>query len=264
MKKIGLGILIAVVISILTAGLAFALPANKGIEKAKEMSPAITDKGVKAPPEFVIDLPESQLAKVVFIRYAPEFSKEKPCNNNDVCDLNEGGWCADCRGGDKEEPDTACYDFLAGSKPHWNWTEDYYYSTSELGAVSVWATGIWDEITSATIFGIPLAGTYNWGIYDYKNAISYGDYPEEGVIAVTAVWFRGKNIYEYDIMFDTDYFPGTIDLDTVGLHEFGHAAGLGDLYDAACVSEVMYGIYDGVDLDLGAGDTAGIQKLYGL
>ena len=51
-------------------------------------------------------------------------------------------------------------------------------------------------------------------------------------------------------------------MDTVVLHEFGHAAGLDDLYNTACVSEVMYGIYDGVDLDLGPGDIAGIQILY--
>ena len=80
---------------------------------------------------------------------------------------------------------------------------------------------------------------------------------------MTAVWYRGQNIYEYDILFDENYFPGGgVDLDTVVLHEFGHAAGLDDLYNTACVSEVMYGIYDGIDLDLGPGDIAGIQILY--
>ena len=66
-------------------------------------------------------------------------------------------------------------------------------------------------------------------------------------------------------MFDTDYFPGTgdFDLDTVVLHEFGHAAGLGDLYNIDCAEEVIYGIYTDTKTDLGSGDILGIQKLYG-
>ena len=263
MKKIALGILIGVVGVVLTVSVASALP-----EKAKIASLAINDAGnVVAPPAFVSpfpsQLPESELTKIVFIRYAPGFAKDKPCNGDGVCDPNEGGWCSDCKGG--EEPTTACYAFLSGAKPKWNWVENYY-SPSELGTVSAWATKTWDDVTSATIFGSGFSGTYQWGVYDDKNAISYGEYPEAGVIAVTALWYRGKNIYEYDIMFDTDYFfpDSTIDLDTVALHEFGHAAGLNDLYDVACASEVMYGYYKGVKTTLGSGDTVGIQTLYGI
>lgn len=265
MKKAILGVIIGIIGIVLIAGVAYALPSNKGIDKAKQVSPAITDQGVKAPPEFVADLPESQLTKIVFIRYAP--GKEPVCNNNGVCDPGEN-WkkCPnDCqKGGEEEPPTTACYEFLAGSKPYWNWVEDYFYSTSELGTSSAWATSVWDAATSATIFGNGFSGAGSWGVYDYKNSIVYGDYSDPNVIAVTAVWFRGKNIYEYDILFDTDYFPGTTDLDTVALHEFGHGAGLGDLYDSVCATEVMYGYYDGLDLDLGPGDIKGIQILYGI
>ncbi|MFQ6084545.1 MAG: matrixin family metalloprotease [Candidatus Aminicenantia bacterium] len=254
----------------MAVSIASALPSNKGIEKAKKVSPAIDESTgeLRAPPEFVAELPESKLTKVVFIRYAPGFQKDKPCNNDGVCDPDEKGWCGDCKGGGEEEPPTTvCYGFLANSKPRWNWIENYYYSDSGLGTLSASTVSNWESVPNTRdIFGSGTFGAFPWGVYDYKNSIIYGDYPEAGVIAVTATWFRGKNIYEYDILFDTDYFPGTgaIDLDTVVLHEFGHGGGLDDLDDPACVSEVMYGVYDGVDLDLGPGDTIGIQTLYGI
>lgn len=126
------------------------------------------------------------------------------------------------------------------------------------------ATRVWNDATSGTIFGEGIQENLPWGQYDYKNSVSYGDYDNPYVIGVTTIWFRGKKIYEYDIMFDTDYFPGIIDLETVALHEFGHAAGLGDLYDAECQGEVMYGYLDEGETrnELGSGDITGIQALY--
>lgn len=270
-KQLGLGILLSFIFVVFAVSVAFALPSNRGIDRAKEVSPAIdADSGqVIAPPEFVLGLPESKLSKVVFIRYAP--GKEPVCNENGICEPKENhkSCPSDCqKGGGGEEPPeepSTCYGFLAGSKPHWNWIEDYSYGHTALAGPASFAVSVLEGATSQEIFGSGVFESYSWGKYDQKNSISYGDYDEEGVIGITAIWFRGKNIYEYDIMFDTDYFPGdgSIDLDTVMLHEFGHGAGLDDLYDTACVTEVMYGVYDGVDLDLGPGDTTGIQTLYG-
>ncbi|PIS13611.1 MAG: hypothetical protein COT67_00860 [Candidatus Tagabacteria bacterium CG09_land_8_20_14_0_10_41_14] len=268
MKKLGLGILIGVVTVVLTAGVALALPSNRGIDRAGQVSQAIKDGNITAPPEFVMPYPpqlsENELTKIIFIRYAPGVAPI--CDNDGVCEAREN-WKScpnDCPKGGEEPTPTACYAFLSGSKPKWNWVEDYYYSTSELGTASAWATLVWNEATSATIFGSGVSENNLWGVYDYKNSVSFGDYLDPNVIAVTAIWFRGKNIYEYDIMFDTNYFPGNVDLDTVVLHEFGHGAGLGDLYDVVCTGNVMYGYYEGVKTILGSGDATGLQTLYGI
>lgn len=257
MKRKTLALMGIVMTAILVlSGMVVASPPNRGTDTAN------------APPEFVEDLPESKLTKIVFIRYAPGFQKERPCDGDGVCGPDEKWqFCSDCSkpGGEEEKP-TACYDFLAGSKPRWNWVEDYYYSDSTLENPSDSAVSTWEGATSGDIFGNGVSESNPWGVYDNKNAISFGNYEDPNVIAVTAIWFRGKNIYEYDIMFDTDYFPSShIDLPTVVLHEFGHAAGLGDLYDPVCVDNVMYGYLseDEVKTTLRDGDTAGIQTLYG-
>lgn len=281
MKKIGLGILIALVTGVFTVGVALALPEVPGIEKAKEKSPAIDEvtRDVVAPPPSVTPFPqlsESELTKIVFIRYAP--GKEPVCDNDGICEPREN-WknCSnDCAKGGEEEPppETTCYGFLAGSKPKWNWVEDFVYSDENLAAPSFNAVITWEAPVSGDIFGAGSYDTgYDWGVYDYTNSVNYGDYDDTGmcptaepcVIGVTAIWFRAKNIYEYDIMFDTDFFPGNFDLPTVTLHEFGHAAGLDDLYDVACVDNAMYGyLSEGeVKTTLSSGDVTGIQTLYG-
>ncbi len=66
-----------------------------------------------------------------------------------------------------------------------------------------------------------------------------------------------------DITFNSYYNwapQGGYDLETVALHEFGHALGLGE---STVAGAVMYGYYNGVDISPSSDDLAGIQSLYG-
>jgi len=111
--------------------------------------------------------------------------------------------------------------------------------------------------------------------------LSWGNYPQAGVIAVTTIWgyFYGppgkREIVEFDILFDTDYLwgdaeeggcaPVVMDLQSIASHELGHGAGLVDLYESSCSEETMYGYSEYCEVkkrDLGIGDMTGIDELY--
>ena len=135
----------------------------------------------------------------------------------------------------------------------------------------------WDAATSSELFNDAYTIDYNvwWGVYDYKNAISFGNYSQENVIAVTSYWRnpRTKAIVEFDIMFDTDWVwgnadinPGVMDLQNIATHELGHGVGLADVYSTTCSAVTMYGYSWYGDIDgrtLEQPDITGLQKLYG-
>jgi hypothetical protein len=146
------------------------------------------------------------------------------------------------------------------------------------------STSEWDSHTSATLFGTgSIDYTANWDSDspDGRNEYSWGNYPEPGVIAITVVWSgiplggKGRQIIEYDVMFDTDYmwqiFPFNtttqyMDLRNIATHETGHGIGLDDVYDAACSEVTMYGYStygEIIKRDLAQPDITGLQKLYG-
>jgi len=102
---------------------------------------------------------------------------------------------------------------------------------------------------------------------------------------VTIIWgyFSGppqlRQIIEFDIMFDIDFTWGdagvtsettlgdtdVMDLQNIATHEFGHGAGLADLYSSSASEETMYGysIYgETKKRTLYIGDIEGIKKLY--
>jgi len=147
----------------------------------------------------------------------------------------------------------------------------------------------WDEHTSIDLFGSYIVdddSSWDDDAPDGRNELVFGDYPQDGVIAVCIVWgyFRGASgkgvIVEFDIMFDTDYTWGdagetsettlgdtdVMDLQNIATHELGHGVGLADLYDDAASEETMYGYSTWGETKkrtLYFGDQAGIQELYG-
>lgn len=295
MKRIGLAILAVVVIASLGVGVAFAgkpplppSPDNEGIDKAKVESPAIDEDG------NVIAL---GLEKITFIHWKEGFAKPT-CNNNGTCepDLGENPSCADCKNGEEDpdptDPTAACYDFLGQyGKKLLKWgalpvsyvinptspvpeklllTEDQVKNAIYLGAEE------WDANTSADLFS-SYSVDYNatYGVQDYMNAITWDNYPTEGVIAVATIWYNPatKTIVEFDIMFDTDWTwgdadgnPDVMDLQNIATHELGHGVGLADVYEAECSAVTMYGYSDYGETqkrDLDLPDITGIQELYG-
>ncbi|GAH75741.1 unnamed protein product, partial [marine sediment metagenome] len=160
-----------------------------------------------------------------------------------------------------------------------------------IGAISIsaeeWDDGAystdWDGVSVNLFAANPVIDyTADWDSDkpDGDNEISFGDYPQENVIAVCIVWGRfggppsERYIEEFDIMFDINFNWGdadmlgdaVMDLQNIATHEFGHGLGLGDLYNRKTTEETMYGYSTEGEIDkrdLYYGDIAGIQELYG-
>lgn len=267
MKKIGLAILLSVVILGISgiAGAGLIPVADQVKEKAQvEHSLAIEETNhhwVLTPPG---------LEKKIFVHYPA-----KP------------PWA----GGGGKEKEPACYEFL-GKWVKWRdlpvsyvidpenpqgLDEDFIANAIFAGAEE------WDSWIGAELFNdsytIVYDGSWDSDSPDGRNELVFGDYPTDGVIAVTVVWgyFSGppseREIIEFDVMFDTDFVWGdaisdssVMDLQNIATHEIGHGAGLDDIYDDACSEVTMYGYSDYGEKkkrDLESPDIIGIQELYG-
>jgi len=135
----------------------------------------------------------------------------------------------------------------------------------------------WDAATSAELFNNSYTVNYSvtWGVQDFKNALTWGNYPQTNVIAVTRYWIdiTTKSIAEFDIMFDTDFSWGDaavnrslMDVQNIATHELGHGIGLSDVYKTPCGNVTMYGYSDNGDISkrsLEQPDITGLQTLYG-
>ena len=175
----------------------------------------------------------------------------------------------------KKPPTTdTCYK-LAG----WKWTGPITYTIAEydqsLSAAIEKAGREWDSHTKSILFSNPKTGEFTWGIRDYNNSVSYGNYKKRGVIAVTVTWYTvtDNTAVESDILFDTDFAWGdatidskVMDLENIATHEVGHTLGLSDLYTVSCSDVTMYGYSTEGDItkrDLALPDITGLRKIYG-
>ena len=137
----------------------------------------------------------------------------------------------------------------------------------------------WDKETDTDVFG-DYTATYDSsliaGELDYVNAVVWGDYPTSGVIAMTYFWYYPDTgeLVDVDTLFDTDYewsiskkgIPGTMDLQNIATHEFGHWLVLDDLYNRPARKQTMYGYSTFGEISkrsLESGDIAGLEAIYG-
>lgn len=180
-----------------------------------------------------------------------------------------------------------CYKFLTPTKVKWTALPASYVinpvnlvqtldETFVTSAISTSAE-TWDAATSKELFNnvYTVDNTATYGVQDYKNAITFGNYPTAGVIAVTTIWYNPatKSIVEFDVMFDIDWTWGDatvdaikMDLQNIATHELGHGIGLGDVYDSVCSAVTMFGYSDYGEIikrTLETPDIVGLQTLYG-
>ena len=237
-------VLPALMIAIMIAGFAFAVPPHEKNDR-------------------------SPLEQITFIHYKKGFAKpggnERPSGTACYLFLAKGTkWIA-------PEP------YYINPTNSQGIPESLVTSSANLGASQ------WDSQVTATIFGAASTdynASYNNGNLDGKNTLSFGVISDTGAIAVTNVWgyFSGpvqtRQIIEWDMLLDQGDFSwgdatidsGKMDVQNIITHELGHSAGMGDLYQSGCSQETMYGYSTEGETkkrDLNTGDITGIKKLYG-
>jgi len=135
----------------------------------------------------------------------------------------------------------------------------------------------WDAATSKELFANSYFVSYTtqYGVQDYQNAITFGDYPTANVIAVTTVWYTryGKQIIEFDQLYNTRFTwgdatngPTVMDLQNIATHELGHAVGLDDIYTKSCTVVTMFGYSNNGEIikrTLEPADVTGLRSIYG-
>jgi hypothetical protein len=238
-----LGILLAAILVLsLTVFASMIVPAA---DIAREKSPAIGENG--------------DLQRVDFIHYAKSSSPGKPQKTETCYKLMGVKW---------------------GSLPVnyvINPTNPEGLSADFVKAEISTAAETWDSSTSKELFNnsyiVDLSAKY--GVQNFRNAVVFGDYPNDGVIAVTSIWYsrRTGQILEFDMLFNTrfDWGDATVnnalmDLENIATHELGHSIGLNDIYTSSCASVTMYGYSTEGDIakrSLETADITGLQKMYG-
>ena len=167
---------------------------------------------------------------------------------------------------------------------HWYSTINYYinptntYGISDFDVVEAIqiSAETWDVNTHFEVFADnPVTtSTQAAGNYDGFNVVAWGYYGNSQVIAVTYIWYNRftRKIVETDTMMNIQFswsltrVTGTMDVQNIMTHEFGHWCGLNDLYRDKDYWLTMYGYANNGETykqTLGLGDILGLQKVYG-
>lgn len=257
MKKFGLGILIGIVVlalsGIATAGIMIpAADKAKEVSKAPENSPVIDDDW---------SLPDcgKPICPKEFIHYVGQ--PVKAPQSSSCYKLLGVTW------------KTLPVNYVINPTNSQGLTENFVNNAISNGAETWDANTISELFNPSTISSGPETEYRN---QNYVNAVSFGNYPDSNVIAVTTIWYTpvGRKIVEFDVMFDTDWAwgdaavnPSVMDLQNIAIHELGHGVGLGDIYSSSCSEVTMYGYSNYGETKkrtLELPDITGLQKMYGL
>ena len=172
-----------------------------------------------------------------------------------------------------DNPDYALLSFhWSTSAKYWiNTKNNYGFSASAVVTAITASASAWDDQTNAAVFSYQSTTSRNAGKRDGYNIVDWGIY-RVGAIAVTYIWYSGSQILETDTRMNTFYrwsLSGEarkMDVKNIMTHEFGHWAGLADLYSDADYWLTMYGYSNYGETykrTLGLGDTQGLQAVYG-
>jgi len=113
-----------------------------------------------------------------------------------------------------------------------------------------------------------------WGANDGSNIVCFGLIDEQSVLAETLTWYNADTgeMLDSDLKFNTEYSWSTdgsaeyFDVQNVATHEFGHSAGLADLYADSDAEKTMYGYSSKGETKqrtLDQDDINGVISLYG-
>jgi len=256
---------VRILITILIASLIISV-VSVGVGAAKPEDPG---KGNESPK---VGRPE-KLEQVIFLHpIAPDKGRGKP-------DKPPG------KPPKEEEPptDNTHYELLGW---HLVGTADYYINPNvslvtdgdPVAAVNA-AVEAWDLVTTANLFKYAGITDKNWYGKDSQNTISWVKFLPRDYIAIASMWYDPNTmvVYEFDIVFNAFHKWGidpvkedkrkikAFDIQNIAAHEFGHPAGLDDLYDSLYRELTMYGYSskgETIKCSLEEGDILGAQALY--
>ena len=154
---------------------------------------------------------------------------------------------------------------------------DYYINPSGFPAAAPQAIQAalqtWTDVATSSFSFVYQGETSStaYGVSDGTNLICFGSLSGGSTLALNTFWFTAQGtLLDSDIKFNskfawaTDGSAGAYDVQTVVLHELGHALSLEDLYGAGDTAKVMYGYVSAGSIKraLSQDDKDGITYLY--